>query len=403
LVYAKYIKRKGKKFGPYYYTSIRDENGRVRNIYVGRTLEEAEALSKKLLAGHGGKSPVEIGPRARPVSQNEIHKVAKPITPDEVNPIAPEVKTVAPEPAESPVALPVPPPKKPAHRPKTPSRHKPKTTPRRKERRPAPPPRREPRHEQRREYDWTRDVRPMVTVAIVLIAFLTISLFPIYTGLLLTEKQYTDPLNLTLTGNQTYEWQPMNTGTLKSLSLSGRAIGNGDVRVYLKVGNESLLVFENTVEDYYIIDVTGYATYNETNGTSPEDNQTVNITEPMNETNVTIPEENVTYPEENVTEPAINETLPEPPPEDNATANITIPEDNQTINITLPEDNETINMTEPINETKHNHTRRERNGQHNRASKRNQHNQYEDNTLRRHMHRDMPARGPEPDILHPRH
>jgi hypothetical protein len=38
LVYAKYIKRKGKRFGPYYYKSIRDENGNVRNIYVGRTL-----------------------------------------------------------------------------------------------------------------------------------------------------------------------------------------------------------------------------------------------------------------------------------------------------------------------------------------------------------------------------
>ncbi len=40
MVYAKYITRKGKdgkpvKYGPYYYKSVRTEDGRVRNIYLG--------------------------------------------------------------------------------------------------------------------------------------------------------------------------------------------------------------------------------------------------------------------------------------------------------------------------------------------------------------------------------
>ena len=37
MVYAKFIKRNGKKFGPYYYKSVRDKDGKVHNIYVGRT------------------------------------------------------------------------------------------------------------------------------------------------------------------------------------------------------------------------------------------------------------------------------------------------------------------------------------------------------------------------------
>jgi len=36
LVYVKYIKRGGKKYGPYYYQSIRDKNGNIKNLYVGK-------------------------------------------------------------------------------------------------------------------------------------------------------------------------------------------------------------------------------------------------------------------------------------------------------------------------------------------------------------------------------
>ena len=35
MVYKKYIKRKGKLYGPYYYKNIRDKNGRVKNIFLG--------------------------------------------------------------------------------------------------------------------------------------------------------------------------------------------------------------------------------------------------------------------------------------------------------------------------------------------------------------------------------
>ena len=40
MVYVKYIKRGGKKYGPYYYKSIRDKNGEIKNIYVGKVKKE---------------------------------------------------------------------------------------------------------------------------------------------------------------------------------------------------------------------------------------------------------------------------------------------------------------------------------------------------------------------------
>ena len=35
MVYAKYVKRGKKRFGPYYYKSVRDKKGKVRNVYIG--------------------------------------------------------------------------------------------------------------------------------------------------------------------------------------------------------------------------------------------------------------------------------------------------------------------------------------------------------------------------------
>jgi len=59
LVYAKYFRRNGRVFGPYYYKSIRDGTGRVRNIYVGRELpKEGNAGSQEpSLHGRPGQMP----------------------------------------------------------------------------------------------------------------------------------------------------------------------------------------------------------------------------------------------------------------------------------------------------------------------------------------------------------
>jgi len=48
LVYKKYINRDGKKFGPYYFKSVREKDGRVRSVYLG-----TEDPSKKRLSFFG--------------------------------------------------------------------------------------------------------------------------------------------------------------------------------------------------------------------------------------------------------------------------------------------------------------------------------------------------------------
>lgn len=50
MVYKTYIKRNGKKFGPYYYETYRDENGKVRSRYVKNPSKKSKPKrkSKKL-------------------------------------------------------------------------------------------------------------------------------------------------------------------------------------------------------------------------------------------------------------------------------------------------------------------------------------------------------------------
>ncbi len=48
-MYQKYITRKGKKTGPYYYESFRLKNGKIKTIYLGKTPDKeklAEAIKK---------------------------------------------------------------------------------------------------------------------------------------------------------------------------------------------------------------------------------------------------------------------------------------------------------------------------------------------------------------------
>ena len=47
LAYKRYVHKKGKRHGPYYYRNVRDENGKVRSIYLGKVTAR-------------GKKPLEI-------------------------------------------------------------------------------------------------------------------------------------------------------------------------------------------------------------------------------------------------------------------------------------------------------------------------------------------------------
>ncbi len=47
MAYARYFKRNGKTFGPYYYESYRDENGKVKKRYVG-TVDSIDKLKENI-------------------------------------------------------------------------------------------------------------------------------------------------------------------------------------------------------------------------------------------------------------------------------------------------------------------------------------------------------------------
>ncbi len=56
MVYKKYIKKKGKTFGPYYYESYRDKDGKVKTRYLGETLPKK--YTKEKTKKHNKKSKV---------------------------------------------------------------------------------------------------------------------------------------------------------------------------------------------------------------------------------------------------------------------------------------------------------------------------------------------------------
>ncbi len=49
-VFKRFIRKKGREIGPYFYTSVRDEGGQVRSVYLGKDLEKARKKEKMLFA-----------------------------------------------------------------------------------------------------------------------------------------------------------------------------------------------------------------------------------------------------------------------------------------------------------------------------------------------------------------
>lgn len=42
MAYKRYVKRNGKRYGPYIYRSERDENGKVKSVFVGKGEPESQ-------------------------------------------------------------------------------------------------------------------------------------------------------------------------------------------------------------------------------------------------------------------------------------------------------------------------------------------------------------------------
>ncbi|MCK4497545.1 MAG: hypothetical protein KAU24_05070, partial [Candidatus Aenigmarchaeota archaeon] len=44
MAYARYFKRGKKRYGPFYYKSVRMPDGRVKSLYLGKTLPKGETI-----------------------------------------------------------------------------------------------------------------------------------------------------------------------------------------------------------------------------------------------------------------------------------------------------------------------------------------------------------------------
>ena len=46
MAYKRYVKRKGKVYGPYIYRNVRDKDGKVKNIFIGKHVQEKPAAER---------------------------------------------------------------------------------------------------------------------------------------------------------------------------------------------------------------------------------------------------------------------------------------------------------------------------------------------------------------------
>ena len=65
------------------------------------------------------------------------------------------------------------------------------------------------------------------------------------TGFVIKENIYSENLNLVVTSNGKYMWQPKNIGELKSLKLDGKVTNSGAARVYIESNGIMYLIFDS--------------------------------------------------------------------------------------------------------------------------------------------------------------
>jgi hypothetical protein len=274
-MHKKYVTKKGKKFGPYYYTTIRDENGVARSYYLSQDRKVAERKEREL------KQRMGKADRNPTVSYNVT--------------------------------------------------------------------------------------RAGIAMAIVVLALAFTSSghilgFFIQPGLPADWVVHKQNVGLIVEEDSSRVWELSKHPEqfyLKSVKVSGKLMGDGDVRVWLEYGagaRELLLDTPEIERNAAGQDITGMVIGpGDSNETDIMEDPVVNGTETVPEANETMPEmnrtvampEDETEPEWNETEPETNDTMPE--------MNQTEPETNQTIldpelNATEPGMNETepgLNMTFP--------------------------------------------------------
>jgi len=90
-----------------------------------------------------------------------------------------------------------------------------------------------------------------IEIALILIAIIASGigiyyLGPSIIGFIIKEFSYEESLNLVVTANGNYTWQPENIGDLKLVKIDGRITNYGKARVYLVSNEIKYLVFDST-------------------------------------------------------------------------------------------------------------------------------------------------------------
>jgi len=262
MVYEKYIKKKGKIHGPYYYKSVRDpDTGKIKTVYLGTELPKSEKLDVTLQK----EKPYTL-----------LKEKIKDIKVTDFNSYKPKFKTHKLEILKSS------------------SKFKTKIS------------KFYTNNERKWEYDAI--VFGSIFLFIIIGSFLILPLTIGLVTLTLEPQSFVQPIEKILDQDQTFDWDLQNTPEsfyLENVKLTGQIKGHGDVKIYLKTfDNRRFLI----VDDDFLTPspgpkVTGFATLEN------ETNTNVNTGEVISEIGTP----------GNIEEPNIEESTPEPEilPEDN--------------------------------------------------------------------------------------
>ncbi|MBS3075950.1 hypothetical protein J4429_05855 [Candidatus Pacearchaeota archaeon] len=80
MAYKRYFKRNGKIFGPYYYESYRDKNGKVKKRYIGR--ENPDENDNETKINTGFKENADFNDK---MQKNDAKKLLNMVTPTNFN------------------------------------------------------------------------------------------------------------------------------------------------------------------------------------------------------------------------------------------------------------------------------------------------------------------------------
>src|SRR3989344_5714613 len=85
----------------------------------------------------------------------------------------------------------------------------------------------------------------ILLIALVIAGFGIWQLGPSLTGFVIKQFSYSEDLNLVVTSNGNYTWNPVNIGELKSLKIDGKVTNSGRAKVYAESNGIKYLIFDS--------------------------------------------------------------------------------------------------------------------------------------------------------------